>query len=90
MKLIELLKQLETDESIVYSENLQNDNEDNPLLGDIDAEACGELINNDGSCNWANHKLVTDAGFRVSCAEKDSFGWLIGKIHTSKGYIYYG
>lgn len=52
--------------------------------------ADGELITNKGSCNWVAHDQLQEAGFRVTCGERDSFGWLSGVIHTTKGMIVYG
>ena len=61
-----------------------------PLVQNVVAMADKELITNTGSCNWAAHQLLKDAGFPVTCGERDSFGWLSGVIHTTKGMIVYG
>ena len=61
-----------------------------PLVKNVVDLADGELITNTGSCNWTAHKLLKDAGFPVTCGERDSFGWLSGVIHTKKGMVVYG
>ena len=61
-----------------------------PLVKKVVDLADEELITNTGSCNWQAHKLLKDAGFPVTCGERDSFGWLSGVIHTTKGMIVYG
>lgn len=52
--------------------------------------ACGYLIDSDGGCNWDAHDILKKNGFRVTCGERDSFGWLSGIIHTKQGRIVYG
>ena len=64
--------------------------EDSELIDQAIYLACGCLILTSGQCNWPNHRLLADAGFRVFAGEKDSFGWLIGCIRTKKGIISYG
>lgn len=61
-----------------------------PLVKNVVAMADKELITSTGYCNWAAHKLLKNAGFPVTCGERDSFGWLSGVIHTKKGMIVYG
>ena len=61
-----------------------------PLVQNVVDLADGELITNQGACNWTAHELLKDAGFPVTCGERDSFGWLSGVIHTQKGMIVYG
>lgn len=48
------------------------------------------LITNSGGCDWTNIEALRNAGFNVTAGERDSFGWLSGVIHTSKGRIVYG
>lgn len=48
------------------------------------------LITNEGKCHGDNIELLEDYGFDVYPIERDSFGWLIGGIKTSKGVIMYG
>jgi len=43
-----------------------------------------------GKRDFKNESKVRVAGFYVSCLEQDSFGWLGGGIHTTKGVIAYG
>ena len=61
-----------------------------PLVQNVVAMADKELITSTGYCNWAAHQLLKDAGFPVTCGERDSFGWLSGVIHTKKGMVVYG
>ena len=61
-----------------------------PLVQKVVDLADIELITNKGSCNWAAHQQLKLAGFAVTCGERDSFGWLSGVIHTTKGMIVYG
>ena len=42
--------------------------------------ANGELITNDGQCNWDMICELRRRGYRVFAGEKDSFGWLTGCI----------
>ena len=43
------------------------------------------LISSRGGCDFGNISLLEKAGYRVTCGERDSFGWLSGIIHTKKG-----
>lgn len=49
--------------------------------------ACEELIDSRGQCDLT---VARKHGVRVTCGERDSFGWLSGVIHTSKGQVVYG
>jgi hypothetical protein len=89
-KLIEILKSIESDASIVEADYLTDGEVAHPLVLEAVSEACGELITARGSCNWGNHQILSQAGFRVRCGEKDSFGWLTGMIVTKKGLVVYG
>ena len=86
-ELIKLLMQIEADSSITKEEYLDNNNE---LVDKASCLACGELMDNNGGCNWRAHKTLDDAGFYVFAGEKDSFGWLSGCIRTKKGIVVYG
>lgn len=90
--LINLLKQLEADDTISYTQYLTDGEEDSlpTLIQDIITLACGNLITNKGGCNWTNINWLKGEGFNVTTGEQDSFGWLSGCIHTSKGTIVYG
>ena len=93
-KLIETLQAIESNPNFVGNghDYLTNGYYDDlhPLVQKVVVLADEELITNDGSCNWAAHNLLKRAGFAVSCGESDSFGWLSGVIHTTKGMIVYG
>ncbi|HXQ37119.1 MAG TPA: hypothetical protein VN843_24120 [Anaerolineales bacterium] len=60
------------------------------LVGEAEGLACNYLIGDSGGCNWANIKVIKEAGFDVFPGEKDSFGWLTGCIRTNKGIVVYG
>lgn len=47
------------------------------------------LINKRGEPDFEAHRELAQAGYRVSCGERDSFGWLTGVIETPKGLIVY-
>ena len=48
------------------------------------------LITDKGYCNWYNINFLKEKGFNVFPVERDSFGWMLGGISTSKGVIVYG
>lgn len=73
-----------------YFGNIENTEEVHPLLDEIDTLANGELITSQGQAAFSAHKQLEYAGFKVFCGERDSFGWLIGCIRTSRGIICYG
>lgn len=91
-KLIELLQRVEADETVKPAEWLTDGTEDDthPLVNAVVTEANRELITVSGNPNWAAHRELCSAGFRVRKGESDSFGWLTGVINTSKGDIVYG
>lgn len=87
--LIQALRNVEGDATVIQAEWLS----DQPVCEAVDKVlelADGELITSTGQCNFAAHKELAAAGFPVTCGERDSFGWLTGVIHTSKGSICYG
>lgn len=59
-------------------------------LNKILSLADGLLISSKGGCDWDNISILQTKGYSVGPGEKDSFGWLTGVIHTSKGAIVYG
>jgi len=61
-----------------------------PLVDECEGLANECLITNDGDINVAAMCDLQSHGYRVFCAERDSFGWLRGGITTSVGNIYYG
>jgi hypothetical protein len=82
-KFLTLLKNLEV------SSREALDPED-PEIQEIIGLAETVLITSSGACNWAAHEVLRAHGYDVFCAERDSFGWLVGGIQTAKGVIYYG
>lgn len=92
-ELIQTLNKIEASSEIKYNQWLTNGIEEelHPLLQEAIGFACDALIKNNGSCNWNNINYINNTTkFKVSAGEQDSFGWLTGKIHTSKGFIVYG
>lgn len=93
-ELIAALQAIESDPTVTVPSSMYltdgSYEELHPLVQKVVDLADTELITNKGSCNWAAHKLLKLAGFSVTCGERDSFGWLSGVIHTTKGMIVYG
>lgn len=93
-ELIAALQAIESDPTFTGSSHdyLTNGAYDelHPLVQNVVDLADGELITNQGSCNYRAHDQLKLAGFPVTCGERDSFGWLSGVIHTNKGMIVYG
>ena len=88
-ELIELLKKIEDDADISGSEfDVLSDNHPNVYHASSLAELL--LITPEGRCDWKNIRELKSNGYAVAPLEKDSFGWLIGGIETSKGVIAYG
>lgn len=81
----ETLEAIEACDDIKRSDYL--DRYDHPLLAQAEAQADAELINDAGKPNW---KAMDALGFKVTRGDFDSFGWLTGVIHTSKGKLVYG
>ena len=48
------------------------------------------LITDEGDINVVAMRNLQSHGYRVFCAERDSFGWRRGGITTSVGNIYFG
>ena len=90
--LLQKLKELVSDDTIVPSEFLTDGEPDQlpVLLQEIIELACGELIDSQGRPNYPTMDRLKDAGFPVSKGEGDSFGWLSGCISTPKGVVVYG
>ena len=86
--LINLLKKLEADETLIPVDECITDH--HPLVDEISNKAELYLITNGGFCNWENINILKEVGYSVFPLERDSFGWLIGGISTSKGIIAYG
>jgi len=93
-ELIQTLQAIESDPTLTghRCDYLTNGYYDDfhPLVQKVVDLADGELITEQGCCNWAAHRQLKLAGFTITCGERDSFGWLSGVIHTTKGMIVYG
>ena len=63
---------------------------DNPAALEASNIAENVLITTTGNTDWISVNLLRKAGYQVFPVEKDSFGWLIGGIHTSVGILTYG
>lgn len=83
-ELIQLLKQFEMNVPLTANKY--------DFISNLDIEALAShlLINECGECNWMNIDVLEENGFSVIPIEKDSVGWLIGGIVTTKGIITYG
>ena len=89
IRLVAMLKALEADESIPYTQYLTDS--DNKLISDeLDELVHATFITQGGGTNFAAIHEIAKHGYTVSCGEKDSFGWLSGVLHTKKGRIVYG
>lgn len=86
-QLFELIRKVEEDEEIEYSEYLD---ERIDIVRQISNLADDLLITGGGRCNWENMNYLEDRGIHVFPVERDGFGWLIGGIPTRKGVITYG
>ena len=53
---------------------------DTLLYHDVEGLCCGNLITNEGGCNWDNIHYLRKNGYHVFPGERDSFGWLVGCI----------
>lgn len=80
--------EVDEDSGKIYLTNGYEEDQD-PLVQEVVKHA-GWLITDKGQPDWRAHAILKGNGFRVTCGEKDSFGWLTGCIHTSKGIIVYG
>jgi hypothetical protein len=86
--LLELLKQLEDDDTLIPVDDCIT--VAHPIVDQIRDQADLLLITSGGFCNWGNIDTLKDNGYNVFPLERDSFGWLIGGISTTKGIIAYG
>lgn len=90
-RLIAMLNILEMDDNMKtdWERTLQNDDHEN--VSEIGILADDYLITEDGNPNGSNIEFVRSFGeFDVFPVERDSFGWLLGGIQTSKGLIIFG
>lgn len=92
MKLIEVLKKIETDNSIEYKSYLTDgfEYDYHPLVREAVRLAEDELIDDSGHPDGSAKELLLKEGFQVLPGERDSFGWLTGRIITKKGTIIFG
>lgn len=93
MKIIELLKEIESldsleDDASTILNNIR-DEKVAELVKAVEWEADRFLITNEGACRWENHDFLKEKGYDVFCGERDRFGWLTGGIQTKKGVIFY-
>ena len=86
-KLIQLLKRLEKDDTIVFQEFL---NSGHPTIDEIERTAVKLLICERGGPDWDAMAFLKKRGYPVFPVEQDRFGWLIGGISTTKGVVTYG
>lgn len=56
----------------------------------VDQLANRFLIDEEGGCNWENHRVLGNRGYRVRKGEGDSFGWLTGVICCDEFHHVYG
>lgn len=85
--LINLLKKLESDDTIQPKDILDPNNS---IVHEIACEAESLLITSSGYCDWDNIEKLKEYGYMVFPLERDNFGWVIGGISTNKGVIAYG
>jgi len=87
-QLLNLLNTLESDETLIPVDECITMY--HPLVDEISGLAEELLITSNGFCNWGNIETLKNKGYSVFPLERDSFGWLVGGISTSKGIIAYG
>jgi hypothetical protein len=83
-RLITLLKTIEEDDTIPVKDVV-----DKVFTYTIIELACELLIDENGN-NTRYVDVLRKNGFGVFPVERDSVGWLLGAIRTSKGDIIYG
>lgn len=86
-RLIELVREIERDDQIKYSQYVSN-----RLLAIMEIQTIAEdiLITENGECNWENIRLLQKQKIFPFPIETDSTGWLVGGLSTRKGIIVYG
>lgn len=97
-RLIEVLREIESSKEItkvIPDEIMGEDGSYSPsdlpeLVQEAEYLANHVLFDKVGQCAWGNHRKLKTAGFNVTAGESDSFGWVTGVIHTTKGRIVYG
>lgn len=96
--LVSILRQIEASSEVPNNEEAGGSpyltdgepDDPHPLVQEASSEASMVLITNSGQPDFSAHRALLKEGFRVTAGETDSFGWLTGCIHTSKGIIVYG
>ena len=86
-RLIQLVREIESDAHIQYSEYVSVLL---PAVMEIEYLAEQVLITENGECNWPNIRHLQTHKIFVFPVERDSFGWVVGGISTTKGIITYG
>lgn len=90
-RLISLLDSIEADDKLKTEGDFCLSEADHEYVDEIGSLADSLLISEGGQLNHENIAFVRDVGyFGVFPVERDSFGWLIGGIQTSKGVITFG
>jgi hypothetical protein len=86
-RLLELLKELEKSDikprDFVTSEHHKNVAEIEELLESM-------CIDKTGGIHMGNVSRIKNSGYYVFPVERDSFGWLLGGVETTKGTITFG
>lgn len=97
-ELVEVLQKIEANpeiekivpDSIKDAQGYYSEDDLHPDVKQAISLATCFLVSTDGSCDYANMRVVEQAGYNIYPGEQDSFGWLIGCIRTRKGVISYG
>ena len=94
LPLVAALKALEAHgsmpEPLPHSDEYGDYESVHPLVDECHAFAIACLITKDGQVDTDAMRDLQTHGYRVFCAERDSFGWLRGGITTAVGNIYFG
>ena len=94
-KLIKALKELESIQGDIrcqdgYEEYVDMEKLPPALSEKISCLADFLLITPEGSINYSAINYLRTKSFPVTPGETDSFGWLSGRIHTTKGIVVFG
>lgn len=87
-QLVDLLKGI-NDGSIPFTVEIEDDRS-YVVCDAVNVIACELLITDGGSVNYENTRVLEENGFHVFPVERDSFGWLVGGIRTTKGVTTFG
>lgn len=83
--IVELLKEIDIDESVTVNEEGYFDN--HPLIVAVQYLASSYLTDGD---IYEHTMRLSSYGYSMYPGEKDSFGWLTGCIKTKRGVIVFG